>query len=750
MVFKKNTNLLIVVFFFLIICLFFGKQIFTKATFGYSHTHIDENHLHVKAPLYIINAQEVRRGNIPLWNPYLCFGVPFLAYTFIGTFYPLYIFYYILSYKNALVFIYIIHMLLGGFLFYLFARKIKISVFSSFISATVFMVCGLNIVLILTHDTGHHSTLAFMPLAFLAVYNIIEKFSLTRAILLILIIGLQASIGDFSYIIIEFVGIVSFLIFLLLRKYKETKRFKEVCFISIAIVAFIILGLLLNGITLLPAKEFVENSIRGGGFSDEYRQRYASNSLTDILFFSLIPVYENQHPEMRGAFTVHNFFYLGIISLALYSLSFFSKNKLKFFFCIVLPIISLFFICGYYTPFFYFINFLPIFRNMHLFIRFCDLLVFTIAVCVGIGLDFLQGQDFAEYRSKKNIFIKICLLGYALIVILYFKDNLGMLLKPDISLFFTTMFFLLFTGILLAYFVRKNASRGLRLPVLWLSLWLIWCGYELWRFSRGAFSYVLLSGQSVFIPKLLLISSLISAGILAVCFKNKISYKPLCFIILSLIILNYYSFYRSGKPIEEEINLENKTYSEFFRHRRNIDRVLILRLVYPYRHSICSDVGILYQTPTLGGEFYLPLKRYAKFMNLLNEDFFKLKNEQINYWDLAFPYETADFINMQNIHLINMANVKYLVAEGFTPKITISDEAFTSPFNLVVDKDIKIYENKDALSRAYIVHKVKVVNDERQVIGELKNPEFNYKDYVIVENGGKELREQMADYRIYN
>jgi len=419
---KSAKNLLVLFILFIFICLFFGDQIFNKATLGLSYISGDQLYPYVAFRTFFIN--EIWQGHIGLWNPYWCFGFPSLGFQDLGLFYFLSVLYFIFSYQNAVVIFTVFHMLLGGFFTYLFARRIKISEFSSIISATIFMLCGFNMFFILMHHDVSHAAIAYIPAVFLAVYNLAENpSSLVHRIILTVLIGLQVSagIGGFIFIIIELIGIAAFLFFLLFKKHKETGGIKKVFLTFLCVSIFISLGLLLNSAIILPCKEFFDNSAIKYGFCNEYRQWHEFIRLSDIAFFAAIPTYENKNYIFPGALNPHNFFYLGIIPLVLYFLSFFSNNRLKLFFCIILPLVSLIFVCGYYVPFFNLINFIPVLKNIRLFLRFYVLFVFAIAICSGLGLDFLSDKNLLKYESKKKLFIGICFVFYILIIIFYFK-----------------------------------------------------------------------------------------------------------------------------------------------------------------------------------------------------------------------------------------------------------------------------------------------------------------------------------------
>ena len=77
--------------------------------------------------------------------------------------------------------------------------------------------------------------------------------------------------------------------------------------------------------------------------------------------------------------------------------------------------------------------------------------------------------------------------------------------------------------------------------------------------------------------------------------------------------------------------------------------------------------------------------------------------------------------------LFNAANIKYILTESDAPQ--------RKNFKLVYDDDIKIYENKTVLPRAYMsFSKIDAsgIEDSRRIF--YQNPEFNENLHVVVEN----------------
>ena len=69
----------------------------------------------------------IRAGEIPLWNPYILSGVPFLAAGQHSALYPLSLVYYILPLPLAYGWFAALHLWLAGLFTYLFARTLRLS-----------------------------------------------------------------------------------------------------------------------------------------------------------------------------------------------------------------------------------------------------------------------------------------------------------------------------------------------------------------------------------------------------------------------------------------------------------------------------------------------------------------------------------------------------------------------------------------------------------------------------------------------
>ncbi|MCK4314134.1 MAG: YfhO family protein [Anaerolineae bacterium] len=79
------------------------------------------------------------------------------------------------------------------------------------------------------------------------------------------------------------------------------------------------------------------------------------------------------------------------------------------------------------------------------------------------------------------------------------------------------------------------------------------------------------------------------------------------------------------------------------------------------------------------------------------------------------------------LHLLGMLNVKYIIGPSSPSFENLAD------LELVYDGEVKIYRNRRFLPRAFAVHGSKVLQGKERILAELKDPQFDPCEYVILE-----------------
>ncbi|MFB0536060.1 MAG: hypothetical protein ACETWR_13885, partial [Anaerolineae bacterium] len=94
-------------------------------------------------PFKAYAAEALRAGRLPLWNPYLFMGVPFLANIQTAVFYPINLALIWLSTPKMVAYSIVVHIFLGGLLAYLYARlSLGLRPFGALVTAIVFAFSG--------------------------------------------------------------------------------------------------------------------------------------------------------------------------------------------------------------------------------------------------------------------------------------------------------------------------------------------------------------------------------------------------------------------------------------------------------------------------------------------------------------------------------------------------------------------------------------------------------------------------------
>lgn len=117
--------------------------------------------------------QTLAEGQLPLWNPQIFTGLPFLAAGQASTFYPLSILFYLLPLEAAYGWFTALQVALAGINMYIFGRVLQLNRLPAFFSATIFMFSGFLIVSVVF--TMFLAAVVWLPLLLAIVEQIIRK-----------------------------------------------------------------------------------------------------------------------------------------------------------------------------------------------------------------------------------------------------------------------------------------------------------------------------------------------------------------------------------------------------------------------------------------------------------------------------------------------------------------------------------------------------------------------------------------------
>lgn len=426
-------NIIVVFILLLLLFIFFWKAVTLQGmwvTGEFSLSDITELNFPLKYLLY----DSLQKFSLPLWTKDLLFGYPALAEGEGGYLYPLNLLLFsFLSPLAAFNYSLIISYLLAGFFTYLFARKIKLSWYSSLISGIIFMFSGF----LITHlkHSSMISACSLMPLLFYLVESYFQTNKLRYVLVSGVIFGFQILAGHQQITLYSMIGLSLYFLFRFLilflenpkpqtkskakRKSKIPKiksswkpklvwgRLKLTSFILI-----IIIGLGIGIVQILPTYELSRHSYRSTelNFEDVVRFPFPPKHLITFIrpYFYGDPA-EGTYPipgEEWGFFW-ENTGYVGILPLilSLIAILFFwtqclkisgssrvrDKNLIFPLFFSFLLIFSLLLVLGKYGPLIPLLK-LPVLSTFRLPSRFLMLVDFSLAILTAFGIEILLNK----------------------------------------------------------------------------------------------------------------------------------------------------------------------------------------------------------------------------------------------------------------------------------------------------------------------------------------------------------------------
>lgn len=121
------------------------------------------------------------RFKLPLWNPYLYSGYPFLAHPYNETFYPLNLLFLIMPINVGYGWILALHVFLAGIFMFLLVKYLVSDNWAALVSALAFMFSGYTVNRIWAGHFELYTTSVWIPLIFLFFLRTIEKKSVLFA-----------------------------------------------------------------------------------------------------------------------------------------------------------------------------------------------------------------------------------------------------------------------------------------------------------------------------------------------------------------------------------------------------------------------------------------------------------------------------------------------------------------------------------------------------------------------------------------
>lgn len=677
----------------IIISLFLFKDLFKKKNFYYN-----EDVSNYFYPAAGFNFTNIKKMELPLWNPYRYGGHPWLADIQVSFFYFIdYIIIYFFGIYYAHITI-IFHYILMAFFMYLFARSLHLDRFSSLTAGIIFTINGFVGETLKAGNLGIIKTITYMPLIFCLLTKLFNLPKIKYVILLSFIIALQFFAGHFQFFyyssFLEFLYIIFCTIYFTIY-FKNKKYFLKLISYLFLIL---ILSLLLISIQLLPTFEFTKYCTRGVGVSYKFAT-INSISPDKLIEFVFSNFFGSAEKDYIGLFEPNNLGYIGFFPVLLI-ISYFlfvkkSKNFLNYlsYFLLFISILSIALSMGKYLPlfkiFFSYIFGFNFFRSVN---RLLIIYIFNSAVLTGIAFNRIFHSQINQ-KIKYFIYL-IFLLSIILFIISTFTNH-----YPDFTLNKIKIFY---------KFLWNNHIRGEG----WHKAIIEFAGVDRIYFL----SYRLLK-YSIF--------AFVSAALLYIIniYKIKIKKTLLLWTFIFLIFdlsQPYIALLNEALKNKIDIETQRKSIVNFLRTQSDVFRISA-SAVLPY------DVSLLNNFFEINGYGSITSERYNEFMNIVSSK----KNELIFYKHVN-KQGGIHLCNYYGSHLLNLLNVKYVLPY----QNNMPEEQIGTRYKLVyIEKGTnqEVYENKDYLPRFFFVNNFLMINNDDDRIHKLFSDTFDYKTTVILE-----------------
>ncbi len=353
----------------------------------------------LEEPLYEFIKHSLRKGFIPLWNPYQACGYALIGMIQVGMFFPLNWILYLLPNLIAWDVMTLTRFFLAGIFTYWFMRTLRFGKIPSLTSAICFMLSGP----MLTFQLWVVNVDLLTPLLLLAIERMLRQTKSSSLAFLAFVVALTVYAGHPEHIfLVNFYGVCYF-VFRLIVLRKKTNPHKSILFFILAYL----LGIGLSSATLFPFLRNLSTEFwhahpeKVGLLLEENPGRAITLALPH--FFQKMPM--TKEWVLAGWWGA----YLGVLPLALAFISLFNKQRkgLNYF------LFSLAFILlgkAYTLPVINWIGYLPLFNVCRWAIHTPHLIAFTVAVLAGMGM--------RTILNSRQVFLKGSVYSLLLAVII--------------------------------------------------------------------------------------------------------------------------------------------------------------------------------------------------------------------------------------------------------------------------------------------------------------------------------------------
>jgi hypothetical protein len=624
---------------------------------------------------------------LPLWNPYINAGLPFIGNAQSAIFSPFHLAGYLFPVRLSLTIAAILRLIVACFFTYIFAREIGIGQYGAFLGAVAFSFSG-PMIDWLGHP--HSAVMAWFPAILFTTERTLTRKSPSYALLCGLVIGAQFLCGHPEtsfHVMLAWLGYSLYRV-VTLNGWSLTQLIRPLAMLFSAVT----MGILLAAVQLLPFADALLSSA-----TPAMRTQQTAAPLLVRLFLdwqewptivtAFLPRYFGTPLDGSYWYPYTNYteqdMYAGILPLALAMGAMLGSIRLRshplreqtlFFGGLAILAAGV----ALRAPLLNGVNFLPLF-NLAANGRLRLIYVFAVAILAGIGLDQLDYQDVPTERWTRRVLISVTLISLLLIAAAYlgfvlFRDQVILSGRTFIENRWGSDPYLnrpleYYRALVEERYEKKLALYrpthiAMYIPVLVTLAWL-----ALQRLGRR-------SGQAV------------------------LPWAAAMITFLDLFLVGN-SFNPTVAP---EDMLPTPGAIRFLQQDHSIYRVCGTGLIlYP-------NIGMVWGLQDMRGYDTVVPNRYMALMNRLEGH---------------YQYHFHSLFTRADAPLLDLLNVKYL----------LTDQEPGEKWELVYENEgtVRVYRNRDVLPRAFVVYQAEIVGNPDESLERLLSEQFNFRERVILE-----------------
>ncbi|MBI3090267.1 MAG: YfhO family protein [Candidatus Tectomicrobia bacterium] len=623
--------------------------------------------------------EALARGELPLWNPYLYSGTPFIAGMQSAIFYPLNVIYLVLPVGTAINVSIILHLFLAGAFTYLLARVYGLGPLPSAFAGVTFMFSGPYVLNIYPGHLSNLNTIPWTPLLLVWVELSLRRRPLRYALLGACTLGLQLLAGHAQYV---FYGGLAVMVRYLVHLARHLRSEERATHLRRAAVSFGVLfgmGALLPALQLLPAFEFVQHSMRRqatlefvGSFSVTFENLLLF--LTPSLFGS------NLTEGYWGAYFIWEMCgYLGILPLVLAGWAVREERSPHYRFCLGMAGLSLLLALGKSTPFFYVMYYLvPGYRLFRGSSKFLFLGALFLSLAGGFGFRLLTERlgtiSRRTWRAGFAVLLLVLLAGTVGVSLLYLRYGRHPAAWRQV--------------------VKATIESGVRGPL------------EIYerdpRFYETAYRETSETSWRFLV--------VLAGCLVLLALRGRLRWRHLwgglALLFLLLDLWSFSSRYLLVYP--ERLSLWEPEVVDFFARDKEPFRISYIH----NPHLIDVNTGMAYGISNVGGYDALVQRRYHRFINvndgrMIDEIRLTLRVNRITKF-------------------ARMLNLKYVMIDSDAERPQGLEEVLRTPKRV-------IYKNPKYLPRVWNVADGKVLSEERAIVAAMAKESFEPRSFAILE-----------------